>query len=70
MLSVWISHEYNKKQTIKKVFVSSVKFTKVHVRGFVNEPTICHQTERLRVNLDLQQADLGLSCLHKCQCAA
>ena len=28
-------------QTIKKVFVSPVKFTKVHVRGFVNEPTIC-----------------------------
>ena len=40
MLSVWISHEYNKKQTNKKVFVSPVKFTKVHVRGFVNEPTM------------------------------
>ena len=26
---------------IRKFFISSVKHTKVHVRGFVNEPTMC-----------------------------
>ena len=29
-----------KSKQIRKFFVSPVKFTKVHVRGFVNEPTI------------------------------
>ena len=30
-----------KSKQSRKCFVSPVKFTKVHVRGFVNEPTIC-----------------------------
>ena len=31
-----------KSKQIRKFFVSPVKFTKVHVQGFVNEPTTCH----------------------------
>ena len=41
MLSVWVSQEYNKGKQSRKFFVSPVKFTKVHVKGFVNEPSMC-----------------------------
>ena len=33
--------DITKSKLIRKFFVSPVKFTKVHVRGFVNEPTNC-----------------------------
>ena len=36
------SHKYKRKsKQSRKFFVSPVKSTEVHIRGFVNEPTIC-----------------------------
>ena len=40
-----------KSKQLRKFFVSPVKFTKVHVRGFVNEPTICN-TKTLLFNIN------------------
>ena len=48
-----------KSKQSRKFFVSPVKFTKVHVQGFVNEPTICTFLYSIRTQTG-NQSNLGL----------
>ena len=62
ILKICFQSESHKNKTnskqLRKFFVSPVKFTKVHVQGFVNEPTVWNEYQNLMSWLKLPYTTL------------